>query len=221
MYQKENWQEHWSKQELPWKSSQSDQSFIDAFAALAQRCSLPSPARVFIPLCGDTEVVPALWGKGSQVTALDFIPDAICKLANDFSRVTGVSLEATSEGFVGTRLHLLIKDIFETSFVSAFDAVYDRAALVALPPDERKIYSQLIYSSLAPGGILYLVTNEFDDSLVTRPPYSVSRGEIAELYGELEELSFEKRKQEVVPLRLAAAGVTELTTFTNILTKKR
>ena len=62
------------------------------------------------------------------------------------------------------------------------DALYDRAALVALPPDMRKRYAAKVKSLLSPGAKGLLVTLEYKEGTVTPPPHSVVESEVRALY---------------------------------------
>ena len=65
--------------------------------------------------------------------------------------------------------------------LGTIDVVYDRAALVALPQDMRKQYSQRL-CSLTPGAKQLLVTFEYDQSLIGGPPFAIPSEEIQQNY---------------------------------------
>ena len=73
-----------------------------------------------------------------------------------------------------------------------FDAAFDRAALVALEPRDRKRYIEKLASLLRPGAKALLVTMEHD--VGSGPPFSVPRDEVERLLSgafDIEELAHE------------------------------
>jgi thiopurine S-methyltransferase len=75
-------------------------------------------------------------------------------------------------------------DFFKLKENEAYDFVYDRAALVALPVEMRKTYAELITKSLKPGGKCLLIVYEYDQAQMEGPPFSVDDLEIQHLYGD-------------------------------------
>eukprot|EP00939_MAST-03C_sp_MAST-3C-sp1_P000483 g483.t1 len=67
-----------------------------------------------------------------------------------------------------------------------FDVVYDRAALVAIRPDQREEYVRVVDSMLKPGGRVLLVTVEHDGFPGGKkgPPYAVTEEDVRTLYNE-------------------------------------
>src|SRR5262249_5487654 len=91
------------------------------------------------------------------------------------------------------RLTYYAGDFFELSarIAGRFDAVYDRAALIALPSERRPAYVAHLGALLAPYGRTLLITIEYDQTRMEGPPYSVPADEVRALFaphGEIEEL---------------------------------
>lgn len=63
-------------------------------------------------------------------------------------------------------------------------AVYDRAALVALSPDQRRQYAGKLEEILAPGGVVLLITMAYDQEKMKGPPFSVTDEEVDVLFSE-------------------------------------
>jgi thiopurine S-methyltransferase len=68
------------------------------------------------------------------------------------------------------------------------DALYDRAALIALPPDMRPRYAEKIRSLLTPGAKGLLVTLEYKPDAVKPPPHAVLEPEVRALYKDVTQL---------------------------------
>ena len=61
-------------------------------------------------------------------------------------------------------------------------AVYDRAALIALPPDMRKLYAAKLAELLPPGSKILLITLAYDQQKMKGPPFAVHDDEVIELF---------------------------------------
>jgi thiopurine S-methyltransferase len=62
-------------------------------------------------------------------------------------------------------------------------AVYDRAALIALPPELRRDYALHLKKILRTGTDILLICLEYDQSLMSGPPFRVDGAEIRDLFG--------------------------------------
>jgi len=67
--------------------------------------------------------------------------------------------------------------------LSEIDAVYDRAALIALPPEMRPGYVRHLTGLLASGTRTLLVSLDYPQHEMNGPPFSVTEREVAALYG--------------------------------------
>ncbi len=86
----------------------------------------------------------------------------------------------------GACISIICADFFDLSPVNfgvqspCFAAVYDRGALVAVPPHSRHEYVDIIDSLLLPGGQILMVT--VDSGRDTGPPFPITQGVIEELF---------------------------------------
>ena len=103
-------------------------------------------------------------------------------LARRSAQVTGVEGEAglvRRAGENARRNGIANAQFFAADLAAigvAGDAAYDRAALVALPPEMRGDYVRVLRSLLAPHATLLLVSLEFDAA--GGPPFSVDDAEV-------------------------------------------
>jgi thiopurine S-methyltransferase len=87
-------------------------------------------------------------------------------------------------------------------------AIYDRAALIALPKEMRSKYVDHLQKVLSPAVNILLVTLEFDQE--TGPPFSVSADEVEALFGERFEIKCLDRVQPDDPRDAGRHEVTWL-----------
>jgi thiopurine S-methyltransferase len=81
---------------------------------------------------------------------------------------------------------LLVGDAFELTpaLLGRVDAAYDRAALVALPPELRTRYARQFADLMPAGSTSLLVSFEYAQELRAGPPFSVERDEVERLYSD-------------------------------------
>ena len=64
----------------------------------------------------------------------------------------------------------------------SFQAVFDRASLVAIPEELRPDYVQGLTDLMISGSRLLLICVDYDPSKMSGPPYSVTRNEVENLF---------------------------------------
>jgi thiopurine S-methyltransferase len=179
------WHERWSNNQIGFHESAVNPLLVTHFAALG----VAKPARVFLPLCGKTLDIDWLLAKGYRVAGAELSALAVKAL---FDRLgLAPKVEVAGEGardvtrWSAAGLDVFVGDIFALSAakLGSVDAVYDRAALIALPPDMRKRYAAHL-NVLAKGAPQLLVTLDYDQSQIAGPPFSVGEGEVRRHYGE-------------------------------------
>jgi thiopurine S-methyltransferase len=67
-----------------------------------------------------------------------------------------------------------------------FTGWYDRGAFVATPAEQRRAYAEHINTLLADDVCRLLITLEYDDSIATGPPFSISEEEIRRYWPDLQ-----------------------------------
>jgi thiopurine S-methyltransferase len=141
-------------------------------------------ARVLVPLCGKSSDLLWLRDRGHDVLGVELVRQAIV----DFGRENDVALhERLRSGhpvFESERLALWEADFFELGppELGSIDAVFDRAALVAVEPARRGQYVQRLTQLVAPGGTVLLVALTHD--LSGGPPFSLEPAELPGLFAQ-------------------------------------
>lgn len=140
-------------------------------------------AHVFVPLCGKAVDLVWLAGCGHQVTGLDVAEQALVALFED----NGLTYERDGPALRGDRITAWTGDFFELTArddFGPFDAVYDRAAIVAIDPIDRERYVQSLLRNLTPDGTVFLIGFSYDTSKMDGPPYCVDSAEVERLFHE-------------------------------------
>lgn len=188
------WHDRWQENRIGFHQDQPNRMLV----AHIDRLALAEGSRVFLPLCGKTNDIAWLLARGHRVVGAELSAMAIDQLFADL----GVEAESRDQGAFVRRtapnLDILVGDIFEidAAALGPVDAVFDRAALVALPPDMRPRYAAHL-AAITGRAPQLLVTFEYDQSQMDGPPFSVPASEIESLYGD--DYRIERVATEAVP----------------------
>nr|WP_225776849.1 thiopurine S-methyltransferase [Pseudomonas sp. Marseille-Q3773] len=170
------WQQRWADNQIGFHQAQVN-PYLQKYWAQLQR--LPG-SRVLVPLCGKSLDLAWLVGQGHRVVGIELSRRAV----EDFFREHGLDAEVQQRGafevWRSGDLELWCGDFFalQPEDVGDCSGLYDRAAVIALPPQMRARYLQRL-SALLPAGCRGLVvTLDYDQALLDGPPFSVGDGEL-------------------------------------------
>lgn len=138
---------------------------------------------MLIPLAGKSVDIAYLAARGPSVVAVDLVEDA----ARAFFDEQGVPAARTVDGpgaiYESGPIEYRVGDFFELDVadVGSFDSFYDRAAMVALPPDLRAKYVLHVRTMLEPGARGLVITFEHDAGDQS-PPFPVLEADVRAAY---------------------------------------
>ncbi len=175
------WLEKWEKNHIAFHEGDANALLVRHVESL----SLMADSRVFLPLCGKTRDIAWLLSKGYRVIGAELSQSAIEQLFAELGVEPTVSKLAGFKRYSANDIDIFVGDIFELSaaMIGEVDAVYDRAALVALPLEMRQQYSAHLLT-LVDSAPQLLISFEYDQSLLPGPPFSVSANEVKQHYQE-------------------------------------
>ncbi|MGM8850973.1 thiopurine S-methyltransferase [Salinicola halophyticus] len=176
---------------------------------------LPAGARIFLPLCGKTLDIGWLLDQGYRVVGAELSEIAVAQLFEELKVEPVIDEWAGGRRWQHAGLTVFQGDIFQLTAqdlrpveIGPIDLVYDRAALVALPPAMRPAYAEQILG-LSDAAPQLLITFEYDPAEKDGPPFPVLPAEIERHYASrymLDELSRKDVLQSSLNFR--EAGVT-------------
>ena len=126
-----------------------------------------------------------------EVVGVEGIRQALVEFAEEQADLNVVSKgmeEGGFEKFQGEKITLLRGDFFsldDKTTGGVFGAIYDRASMVAIEPDLRKQYVEILGKLIAPGGRILLVVLERrgeEEAVKKGPPFSISDATARELF---------------------------------------
>ncbi len=196
------WLDRWNNNEIGFHQASANPLLKKYFGELG----LPKGSRVFVPLCGKTPDISWLLENGFRVVGVEFSKLAIEQLFTDLNLKPDQFQLKDMEHFQAENIDIFIGDIFSLSreMISTVDAVYDRAALVALPEETRANYSAHI-SDITESAPQLLITFEYDQSVMEGPPFSISQKEVEKLYGSVYKIEL----LEISPVSGGLKGICE------------
>lgn len=186
---KEFWHERWQNDQIGFHQ----EDINPHLRAHWQSLMLSPDSRVFVPMCGKSLDMLWLREQGHQVLGVELSPKAVSDFFSGLEHEGKKFSSGKFNGCTHNDISILCGDFFDLVGANTSDvaAVYDRAALIALPPDMRKRYVDHLAQLLPPGALILLITTEYPQGEMQGPPFSVTASEIHALYsrhGEIETL---------------------------------
>jgi thiopurine S-methyltransferase len=172
------WQQRWALNELGFQ--------LDSAHPLlaAQLAAMPAQGKVFVPLCGKSPDMHMLatryqviGAELSEIACRDFFVEANLRV---MTQTQGDHQRWQSQNGV---YQLWQGDFFTlpASVVVGCQLIYDRAALIALPPAMRMQYARQLMT-LFPAASLLLISLEYPEGEKQGPPFAVFPEEITALF---------------------------------------
>lgn len=136
-----------------------------------------------MPLCGKTLDIGWLLSHGYRVAGVELSEMAIKELFAELGTEPQIVKYGKLKHYGAKDIDIFVGDIFDLSgeMLGKIDAVYDRAALVALPEEMRKRYTSHLMKITDEAPQL-LICYEYDQLLMEGPPFSVSDAEVNQHY---------------------------------------
>jgi thiopurine S-methyltransferase len=176
----EFWHGRWKKRKIGFHEGQANALLVRHFHNL----SLAEGHRVFLPLCGKTRDIGWLMDQGYRVVGIELIQTAVEELFETMGYDPERSRAGKLTCYSSDNIEVFAGDFFDLSsaMLGPVDAIYDRAALVALPETMRKAYADRL-TALTETAPQLLISYDYEQTLMEGPPFSVTGSEIRRLYG--------------------------------------
>jgi len=140
--------------------------------------------RVLVPLCGKSADLAYLASKGHEVVGIELVETAVAEFFTEHDILPTVTRTAEFAVYVAGGITVIAGDYFAVTrqLVGLVDSIYDRAAMVALPPDARRAYVHHLRQLTPHAQSLLLVTVDYPQELMSGPPFSVPESEVRAQY---------------------------------------
>lgn len=144
--------------------------------------ALRGARRILVPLCGKAVDLKFLADQGHEVVGVELVEDAVVAFFAEHGLTPATHRRGPLTLYEAGAITLVVGDFFAVTndVVGALDGFYDRAAMIALPPDVRTRYVQHLRSLTAGPGIV--ISFDYPQELMAGPPFSVSEADVRAHY---------------------------------------
>lgn len=173
------WHERWAKKEIGFHEGTVNQYLHDHWPELAGN----GTGTVLVPLCGKAHDMWWLHDRGHAVIGVELSEVACKDFFEEGQEKARVHPGEPFTKFAHDDLQLWCGDFFQLvpEDLKHVRLVYDRAALIALPPHMRKDYVDHLTAVIPDDTRILLITLDYDTD-IKGPPFNVSDDEVRELY---------------------------------------
>jgi len=173
------WHQKWAENNIGFHKSKPHAFLVNYI----DRLQLQAGANVLGPLCGKTLDIAWLLSQQFTVTGVELNESAVQSLFAELSVTPTITSLQNLKVYSAEGLQIFVGNIFDVdeALLGDVDAVFDRAALVALPLEMRKRYTKYI-ASITKRAPQLLITFDYDQSEMAGPPHSVPQDEVIAHY---------------------------------------
>ena len=174
------WLDRWQRGEIGFHQPEVNAALLEQWPRLA----CPPAARVFVPLCGKSADMRWLRAQGHAVVGIDLAEAAVAGFFAEHGLQPARTHVGSLECWQAGGYELYVGDFFElgASQLAGVQAVYDRAALIALPPALRARYAAHLAAILPAGCRILLLTMDYPQEQMPGPPFAVAAAQVRELF---------------------------------------
>lgn len=177
----EFWHQRWHSNEIGFHKSDVNPYLTSHW----QRLGLEQTDRVFVPCCGKSLDMLWLAQQGHTVVGIELSPLAVEAFLNENGLIAEVKSDDGFTVYSVEGLEIYCGDLFKlnTDIIGTIDAVYDRAAMIAMPPEMRSDYCRQLRRLTSDRAPMLLITMEYPQAEMQGPPFSVNKDEVLSVYG--------------------------------------
>lgn len=215
----EFWLQRWREGRTGFHQQQANPWLLKYWPSLA----LAPDSQVLVPLAGKSLDLAWLAGQGHRVLGVELSPLAVAAFFAEHELTPQVSESRYGQHYRAGNIELICGDVFglDAELLGGCSAIYDRAAMIALPPELRRRYADEVYGRLPAVCRGLLITLDYPQSERAGPPFAVPETEVRErLGGDWDVATLERRDILAIQPGFAAEGVTALETVAYRLSRQ-
>jgi thiopurine S-methyltransferase len=173
------WQQRWRENRIAFHEAEPNPLLTQNYDQL----KLSAGNLVFVPLCGKSFDLDWLLLQGLTVIGAELNEGAVQEVFERLRLTPEITTTGALKRYSAQELTLFVGDFFklQASDIRPVHAVYDRAALVAMPDAMRADYAQHLIAITGKARQL-LIAFDYDQSQMSGPPFSVPGTTIATYY---------------------------------------
>ena len=203
------WLDSWQQGQIGFNQAYANAYMIKYFP----RLGLSPHSTIFVPLCGKSIDMLWLLQQGFHVIGIELSLLAGEAFFKENNLTYSKKLEYGMTVLKGEHIDLYIGDFFQlpAKALKHIHAIYDRAALIALPEDLRKTYVAYLRSILPKPIPALLIALTYSKHHMQGPPFSVAESEIRQLFNHCHIEKLHDVVAKTIPAHLSDKGLIEAT----------
>lgn len=183
------WHDRWQHQQIGFHQTDVNVYLKQHWKSL----NIPNASVVMVPLCGKTLDMMWLLSQGYSVVGIELSKIAVRDFFKEQNLIPSITQEGEHALWQGDKVSIWQGDFFNLpplaqQMMTQVDAVYDRAALVALPAPMRQKYISTMKTLMPHCPSQLLLTFEYPQHEMNGPPFSVTEEEVRSItqgYGDV------------------------------------
>lgn len=174
------WHQRWQANQIGFHQDAPSPLLLKHWHAL----DLQPGSRVFVPLAGKSNDMAWLAAQGHRVLGVELSQQAVEAFFAEHDLQPQRHDSHYGTHYIANEIELICGDAFalDESALADCTAIFDRAALIALPGEMRQRYVRELHARLPTGCRGLLITLEYPQLEKAGPPFSVSEDEVLALY---------------------------------------
>lgn len=183
---------------------------------------LAAGSRVLVPLCGMSLDMHWLAAQGHRVLGVELSALAVERFFADAGLAPQRHASRLGEHWRAGAIEIVQGDAFALTAadLAGIAGVYDRGAMVALPPGLRRRYVDAVYAALPAGCRGLLLTLEYPPHEMAGPPFDVGAAEVREQLADWSPELLERRDLLASEARYRERGLSAMATGAYRLLKR-
>lgn len=175
------WRQRWQDRRIGFHQAEPTPLLQKHWAA----AGAPAGGKVFVPLAGKSLDMLWLAARGHRVLGVELSPLAVAQFFDEHGLRPEIFETRYGVHHRAGGIELICGDAFalDEALLADCDAVFDRAALIALPSALRERYVAELHARMPAGCHGLLITLEYPQREKAGPPFSVPEAEVRERYG--------------------------------------
>lgn len=204
------WHQRWADNQIGFHQSSPTTLLLKHWPALG----VPACASVFVPLCGKSLDMAWLASQGHSVLGVELSQLAIKQFFAEHALTPATHASQYGTHYRAGGIEIIHGDAFglDAAVLGDCSAVFDRAAMIALPPPMRARYADEVYSRLPSGCHGLLITLEYPQADRDGPPFAIAESEIRERYAPTWDIDMLERRPIAPEHPGYVSGVSKLDT---------
>ncbi len=204
------WHQRWADNQIGFHQSAPTTLLLKHWPTLG----VDAGTTVFVPLCGKSLDMVWLASQGHRVLGVELSQLAVEQFFAEHALTPKIRASQYGTHYCAGGIEIIQGDAFglDAELLADCVAVFDRAAMIALPPPIRARYADELYARLPTGCTDLLVTLEYPQAERDGPPFAIAEAEVRARYAPRWDIDLLERRSIAPDHPNFVGGVSKLDT---------